>query len=324
MGVTAHYHVMPSLRLDEIATACQSTVVRAVDLHRLGVARSTISHRCRAGGPWQLLLPGIVLLHSGPPTRADRRRAALLYAGPESLLTGLDALELHGMQRIPRPSGPVHLLLPAHVRRAGTGRVLAERTDRLPVASPGRWRLAPDARAVLDFGRRSRVRSEVRAAVAEVVQRGRCTPAELNRELALGSQRGSALPREVLEEISDGVRSAAEAVARALILRSGLPTPIWNPKLYDRTGRFVAMPDAWFDDVGMAWEIDSLEWHLGPADYALTLDRRGAMMAEGAVVVHHLPRKLQQSPSEVLRDLVANHAHASRRPRPALLALPAI
>lgn len=297
-------------------------MVRAADLVGLGVARSTISHRCRAGGPWQLLLPGILLLHSGPPTRADRRRAALLHAGPAAVLTGADALELHGMTRMPSPSGPVHLLLPADVRRAGSGRVLAERTERLPVAPPGRWALAPEARAVLDFGRRSRNRGEVRAAIAEVVQRGRCTPAELNSELAAGSQRGSALPREVLREISDGVRSAAEAEARALLLRSGMPVPMWNPKLYDRAGRFVAMPDAWFDDVGMAWEIDSLEWHLGPDDYALTLDRRAAMMAEGVVVVHHRPRKLREHPAEVLRDLVANHAHAARRPRPGLLALP--
>jgi len=78
---------------------------------------------------------------------------------------------------------------------------------------------------------------------------------------------------------------------------------MWNPRLHDRSGRFVAMPDAWFDDVGMAWEIDSLEWHLGPDDYARTLDRRAAMMAEGVLVVHHLPRTLQQDPTGVLRDL---------------------
>jgi hypothetical protein len=311
-----------AVRLDEVAALCGGAVVRAIDLHRHGVAPSTVSHRCRAGGPWQLLLPGIVLLHNGPPTRSDRRRAALLYAGPTSVLTGADALELHGMNRMPRPSGPVHLLVPADVRRAGSGRVLAERTDRLPVAAPGRWPLAPEVRAVLDLVRRIRTRGEVRAAIAEVVQRGRCTPAELNTELAAGSRRGSALPREVLREVSDGVRSVAEAQARALLARSGLPQPIWNPRLYDRAGGFVAMPDAWFDDVGMAWEIDSLEWHLGPQDYARTLDRRAAMMSEGVVVVHHLPRKLTHDPMSVLRDLAANHAHAAKRPRPPLLARP--
>lgn len=308
-------------RIDEIPQLCGAAVARAADLVALGVPRSTISHRCRAGGPWQLLLPGILLLHNGPVTRADRRQAALLHGGPGAVLTGLDALELHGMSRMPRPSGPVHLLVAADVRRAGTGWVFAERTDRLPVPAPGRWALAHEARAVLDFARRCRNRTEVRAAVAEVVQRARCTPADLNTELAAGSGRGSALPREVLREVGDGVRSAAEAQARAVLRRSGLPAPIWNPELYDRAGRLVAVPDAWFDDVGMVWEIDSLEWHLGPADYARTLDRRAAMMAEGVVVVHHLPSALKD-PAAVLRHLVVNHAHASRRPRPPLLALP--
>ena len=311
-------------RLDEIPQLCGAAVVRAADLVALGVPRSTVSHRCRAGGPWQLLLPGILLLHNGPVTRADRRRAALIHGGPGAVLSGLDALELYGMSRMPRPSGPVHLLVAADVRRAGSGRVLAERTDRLPVAAPGRWPLAPEARAVLDFARRSRDRAEVRGAIAEVVQRGRCTPADLNTELAAGSRRGSALPREVLREIGDGVRSAAEAQAHALLARSGLPAAMWNPRLHDRTGRFVAMPDAWFDDVGMAWEIDSLEWHLGPTDYARTVERRAAMMRAGVVVVHHLPSALRENPSQVLQDLAVNHAHAAHRPRPSVLALPAV
>jgi hypothetical protein len=74
----------------------------------------------------------------------------------------------------------------------------------------------------------------------------------------------------------------AEADA-AKLLRSDLAAPLWNSRVHDRLGRFVAMPDAWFDDVGMAWEIDSVEWHVSPADYERTVDRRSAMMAEGIV-----------------------------------------
>lgn len=295
--------------------------MRVADLQVAGFARSTISHRCRAGGPWRWLLPGVVALHNGPPTRDDRRRAAVLYCGV-CVLTGLDALQLHGMRRMPSPSGPVHVLVPADVRRLGAGRVLVERTHRLPPATPGRWPLAPVCRAAIDFARRSRDRTEVRSALAEVVQRGRCTPAELNAELASGSGRGSALPREVLREISAGVRSVAEADARTLVQRSGLPIPRWNVPLRDSTGRFIATPDAWFDDVAMAWEIDSLEWHLSPEDYGATLDRRARMMAAGIVVVHHQPKKLWREPDQVLFDLRANHAHAARRPRPSVWACP--
>jgi hypothetical protein len=313
-----------SLRPDELAVVLAgATVVRVDDLVELGFTRSTIAHRCRPGGPWRRLAPGIVKFDNGPVTRADRRRAALLLAGTGAVLTGLDALELHGMRRMPSPSGPVHVLIPGERRRSGSGLALVERTDRLPPRVPGRWPLAPIPRAALDAARRLAARDEVRALIAEVVQRGRCSPAELNAELADGSGRGTRLPREVLVEISDGVRSVAEADAREIAQCSGLPAPLWNAKLYDPHGRFIAMPDAWFDAVGMAWEIDSREFHLSPADHERTLERRSAMTAEGIVVLHTLPKKLRQRGGAV-DELHRTYASAARRPRPQVIAIPEV
>jgi hypothetical protein len=309
-----------TLRTEQLVALCGATVVRIDHLVQHGVARSTVGHRCRAGGPWRRLLPGIVKLNNGPVTRADRRQAALLYSGDGAVLTGLDALDLHGMERIPRPSGPVHVLVPAHRRRGGSGLVLAERTKRLPEPVPGRWPLAPITRAALDAGRRSSARDEVRAMLAEIVQRGRCSPAEGGGELAAGSERGTRLAREVLAEISDGVRSVAEADARKLVARSGLPAPLWNAALHDAVGRFIAVADAWFDEVGMAWELDSRAFHLSPADYDRTLERRSAMMAAGIVVLHTLPSKLARR-AEALDELIRTYAHAARRPRPSVTAL---
>ncbi len=142
--------------------------------------------------------------------------------------------------------------------------MLVERTDRvpLPVIRSG-LPVAPVPRAVLDTARRLTDRDDVRALLAEAVQRGRCKPAELRREIDSGSGRGSALPRSVLREIEDGVRSVAEADARQLVLRSGLPAPIHNARLTDADGAFLAVVDSWFDAVGLAWEIDSYEFHLG-------------------------------------------------------------
>jgi hypothetical protein len=312
-----------SPRADELRTLVGGGVVRVDHLVEIGLTRSTIAHRCRPGGPWRRLAPGIVKLDNGPVTRADRRRAALLHAGADAVLTGLDALELHGMRRMPAPAGPVHVLIPEERRRGGAGLALVERTERVPSAVPGRWPLAPIARAALDAARRLAARDEVRALLAEVVQRGRCTPAALNAELADGSGRGTRLPREVLHEISDGVRSVAEADAREVAQRSGLPAPLWNAKLYDRYGRFVAMPDAWFDDVGMAWEIDSREFHLSPADHERTLERHAAMTAEGIVVLHTLPKMLRHR-AAATEELRRTHAIAAQRPRPRVTAIPEV
>jgi hypothetical protein len=319
LGMPARTCTVP---VDSFAALCGAGIVRVEKLMSLGLSRSTIAHRCRAGGPWRRMLPGIVKLDNAPPNRRDRRQAALLYAGEGAVLTGLDALELHGMQRMPQPSGPVHLLIPAERRRAGTGLVLAERTDRLPFAVPGRWPLAPIARAALDAARRLPNRDEVRSLLAEVVQRGRCSPGDLHAELTDGSGRGIKLPREVLAEIGDGVRSVAEANAREIARRSGLPQPLWNAKLYNRRGQFIAMPDAWFDRVGLAWQIDSFEWHLSPGDYALTLERRSSMMAEGIVVLHTLPSNLAKR-AEAVEELRRAYEHAARTSRPQVVAIPA-
>ncbi|GEL24468.1 hypothetical protein PSU4_34220 [Pseudonocardia sulfidoxydans NBRC 16205] len=307
----------------DVADLCGDWIVHVRELEAVGVSRRTAFHRCRPGGPWRTLLPGVIVLHNGPTTRDDRRRAALVYVRQPAVLTGLDALELHGLTRIPRATGPVHLLIPAERRRTGAGRVLAERTERLPEPVHSSMPLAPVARAVLDFARRSRDRNHVRSAIAEVVQRGLAEPATLRRELAAGTSRGSALPRAVLAEVSDGVRSVAEAQARRLVAGAGLGAPLWNARVVDAAGRFVAVPDAWFDDVALAWEIDSHEFHLGPAEHERTVRRRSEMMAQGIVVLQTLPQHLRTRPDAVVEELRRVHATAAARPRPPLTAHPA-
>lgn len=63
-------------------------------------------------------------------------------------------------------------------------------------------------------------------------------------------------------------RDVVRAVLAELILRGGLLQPLWNARVVDaRTGGFIAVADAWFDEVALAWEIDSYEFHLSPADH---------------------------------------------------------
>lgn len=308
--------------LDELPRLFGSRVVAVSRLESLGFNRRTIAYRCRPSGPWVRMAPGVVKLDNGPVTRDDHRSAALVHAGPGACITGLDGLSLSGFRSIPAPFGPVHVLIPHGRRRVGRTLALIERTDRLPVPSSGRWPLAPVPRAVLDFARRTGDRAMVRAVVAEAVQQRHCSVTELGVELRLGCQRGTAMPRTVLAEISDGVRSAAEANARTIIrglVRQRLvPTPLWNVNLVGPDGVVVAMPDAWFDEAGLAWEIDSVEYHLSPVDYARTVARRSALMARGAVVVQTLPSSLQKDPDTVRAELVRCLGQARLLPRPAL------
>lgn len=127
---------------------------------------------------------------------------------------------------------------------------------------------------------------------------------------------GSALPRRALAEISAGVRSAAEAWAKALARASGLPEPVWNARLRYVNGRALAVVDAWWDDVGLAWEIDSYAYHLAPKDYERTLRRHAWLTAAGVVVLHTVPGRLRQDRAAVLRELRQSHHQAGLRPRP--------
>ncbi|MFE5567141.1 MULTISPECIES: hypothetical protein [Amycolatopsis] len=125
------------------------------------------------------------------------------------------------------------------------------------------------------------------------------------------------MPRLVLSELASGQESVAEMDARRVWERSGLPEPVWNKKLYDGEGRFVAKPDAWFDDVGLAWEVDSLSFHLQVVDgFDRTLARNGRYAVAGVLVLQTLPSRLRTEPDKVVAELRAAHAAAAARVRP--------
>lgn len=294
----------------------QHRVVRAALLERLGMERRTIYRRCLPGGPWRRLLPGIILLSNAEPTDRQRIEAALLRGGPQSRVTGLWAARLHGLRYIPEPAD-VHILVPHEREITSAGFVTVERTTRLPAAvTRDGFPVAPAHRAVLDATRRMREFDPIRALLADAVQRGRCSPEMLARELERGSQRGSALPRRALTELLGGAHSIAEGDGFWLWKRSGLPEPQRNVAIYDTDGRYIGTPDAWCDDVAFAWEIDSRDVHFGLDGYADTLARNARYAAAGIVVLQTLPSRLRREPEAVMAELRAAYAAAARRPRP--------
>lgn len=304
--------------------AATDRVIGARHLVQLGVPESTVYRRCRSGGPWQLLLPAVVLLSNGPPTRDQLVTGALAYAGGDALVTGLEACRRHGVRRGPAAGDRVHLLVPHGRRPRSTRYVVIERTHRLPAAVvrfgvP----LAPAGRAAADGARQISAPGEVTELFADAVQRGLCTVRELALEIECAQRRGTAVPRSVLREIGDGVRSAAEADAKRLWARSGLPAPAWNVPVHDHSGRLLGVADAWFDDVALAWEINSVEWHLKPEDYTREQERTARFVAAGVLVLPTQPRRLRRDPRAVIGELRMAHAQAALRRRPEVRAAPA-
>jgi hypothetical protein len=304
--------------------AASQGVIRVQQLVELGVPERTAYRRCANGGPWRRLLPGVVMLSNGEPSDRQRIAAGLVYAGPRAVLTGLVACRLHGVRRGPAmPTMHVHLLVP-NVRQVRVGKfVTVERTERLPapVIRDG-IPLAPVPRACIDAARRLEDPREVTELLADAVQRGLCSVSALQAELARCSRRGTAMPRAVLAEVSDGARSAAERDAQHVWRETGLPEPWWNASVRDRDGRLLGIADAWWDDVALAWEINSIEYHLSPADYARTAERAARFAAAGVLVVPTLPRRLRRDRAAVVAELRSAYEQAANRPRPALTATP--
>lgn len=285
-------------------------------LLRLGVPQGLPARKCQPGGGWTRLLTGVYLVTGGSPTRRQMVRAALLRAGPGAALTGLEAAHRHGVRRLPGNSS-VHVLVPNARALASQSFMVVERsrrpwsihlTDGFPMVSV--------ERALVDAARRQQQLDVVRAMLADGLQRGLCTVSSLTDEVAVRRLRGTAIVRTVLSEVDDGVRSVAEAWAHSLVQGSGLPKPAWNVALHTAGGQSLGVMDAWWDDVGLAWEIDSLEFHLTPEGYTRTMRKHSALAAAGVLVVHTVPSQLQRDTAAVLRDLTAAHASAAARPRP--------
>ncbi|MGH3488740.1 MAG: hypothetical protein ACRDP8_12620 [Actinopolymorphaceae bacterium] len=201
-------------------------VVRVRDLARVGVPESTVGYRTRAEGPWQRILPAVVLTISGEPTWRQRLLAAVVYGGTGAVLTGFAALRLGGMRTLPDEDS-VHVLVPHKRRRVSTSYVTIERTKRLPTHT---WiaglPCAPSARAVIDATRRMSQTDALRAVISGAVQRGLCTGVDLVDELSSAQRRGTRLPRLVLSEVLAGVHSVAEAQARSLLHSAGVTAPL--------------------------------------------------------------------------------------------------
>lgn len=135
----------------------QHSVIRRYQALGCGLTPDAILHRVRTGGPWQRVLPGTYLAQTGSPSANQRDMAALLYAGPVSVITGRAALRGLGISG-EQPT-KIDVLIPEHEQRQSRGFVVIRRTIRMPELGLlrvsggmpwrlGRWATRPASRAV--------------------------------------------------------------------------------------------------------------------------------------------------------------------------------
>lgn len=290
--------------------ACE--VMNLEQLRKAGVSDRRTRRLCGPGGPWRRLHPGVVLLRNSAPTRQQRLHAAMVRYGPRVVITGADALQAHGV-KCPADD-EIRLLVPQHCRMAGSDGVSVERTARMPApALVDGLPFAPPCRATLDMARAEADPARIRHLLTLPLYWGLCDRQELLTELADGSQRGTASVRKVLRELDEGPIQAHGLAARVLDV-ARLPPPNWDVTICDRRGRRIGEADAWWDELGLAWQ-----YRCGPGAGGFS---HLALAATGIVLVRCTVRQLRQVPQEVARELAHAFGDASRTPRPRVRAVP--
>lgn len=321
-------------------------VLTSRQLREHGIASAVVNERCRPGGPWQQLLPGVYLLHTGPATSEERLHAALMYTTArtqgvpvqptrateptsygEAMITGLAALALHRFTSAPPLLSLEHIdvLVPRTRRLRATGFVRPVRAHTVP-----RPRLltgvpvAPVARAVADAVAQLSDTAAVRTVLTEAVRGGHCETAQLVRELT----RARLLSRPQVVGVVDGLlaegRAAAEDRLYAMVADHALPAPLWNVELWLPGGPCLGSVDAYWPDHGVVVEIDA-RGARGEEDALLSQHARKRERFErlGIMVVHLTPKKLRESAEQqaaVVRTALM--ASADRDPAAYVVVLP--
>ncbi|MFF8234434.1 hypothetical protein [Streptomyces caelestis] len=343
-----HNTPLSSRPLHDLSGRGPLRVMTVAQLRSHGVTTSETNEQCRPGGSWQQLLPGVVLLHPGPPTSEERLHAALMYAARERgtgvpaqpgasggrapayaqvMITGLAALTLHGFSSTPPlPSLDVFdVLVPRMRRLRSTGCARIVRTPALPVPEQvAGVPVAPAARALADAVAELADAGTVRRLMTEAVRGAHCEPAAVVRELNEARLLSRPHVVDAVESLLAEGRARAEARLYRMVREYDLPDPVWNVDLRLPGGPYLGGLDAYWPGQAVAVELDTRAPRQD--DDALWSEytrKREHLERLGITVVHITPRKLRDSPEQqatVVRTALM--ASADRDPAAYVLVLP--
>lgn len=338
--------------LQHLSTGTGLRVVTHAQLRSHGVPAAEASAQCRPGGPWQHLLPGVVLLHPGPPTSEERLHAVLLYAArerttgvpvqpgadghPDSayrevMISGPAALTLHGFSSTPPlPSLETFDVLVPRMRRlrsAGFARVIRTAALPRPELVTG-LPVAPVPRALADTVASPADADTVRRLLTEAVRGGHCEPAAVVRALTAAKLLNRPHVVDAVDSLLAEGRALAESRLYRMVRDHGLPDPCWNVGLRLPGGPHLGAVDAYWPDHAVAVELDTRAPRpgRGPADedvWAEHSRKREHLERLGITVVLLTPRGLRDAmdqQAEVVRTALT--AAADRAPAACVTVLP--
>ncbi|WP_461024168.1 type IV toxin-antitoxin system AbiEi family antitoxin domain-containing protein [Thalassiella azotivora] len=171
-----------------------------------GASASWLRSRVRTN-QWQRAWPGTYVTFTGPVPWTTRAHAALLYAGPDSVLGPAASAYLAGV--LPRPPAPIDVLVPRRTVRQQPGLRVRRglRPEDVQPSVPRRLRRAP---AVVLLSQATAGVDDVVALLCAAVRAG-CHVADLREVVETRARvRHRRLLLDVLEDVAAGVESALE------------------------------------------------------------------------------------------------------------------
>lgn len=228
------------------------------------------------------------MLHNGALTRRQSWRAALVNAGPRSMLTAFTAAEYHGMRGWERDT--IHVLAPLSV----SGREVAEFTVRLHRTRRWQWPSDP-----LVFRCQGLAPAVVIAAstfpsprpgcglLAAAVQQRLLDVSSLEHALQRATRtRHRAALLAAVQDISGGSQALSEIDFTRLCRRAGLPAPVQQRVRREPSGRRRYLDASWRRSDGrlVIAEVDGAV-HLNPRRWWEDQSRQNELTIADALVL---------------------------------------
>ena len=279
-------------RVAELAAA-QFGRVRYGQLRRFGVSDRTI-RRWRAAGYLHPVLPHVDAVgHSGQSTEADLA-AAVLYAGPEAMLSHGTAIWWLDLLR--HPPAEIHVSTPRRV--ASTEGVIVHSRRALERVMHRGLPVTTVSQALLDFAATG-PHDLLRLALATADYRD-CLDIPTLQKLTGPGIAGSAAIHDALQihlpQLAH-TRSELERLLLTFCQQHHLPIPVCNVYLHGW------LADAYWPDHRLVVEVDGYRGHRTPAQLERDHQRDLELRAAGYIVIRYTWRQLTETPASVAREL---------------------
>ncbi|NEE02532.1 type IV toxin-antitoxin system AbiEi family antitoxin domain-containing protein [Phytoactinopolyspora halotolerans] len=263
---------------------------------------AAVNHAVRSGR-WSRPHRGVYALHNGELTERQELWVCLLAGPPGSVLGGLTAAGLDGLQGFEVPER--YLIVPDGARAPTRARLVVKMSSRLgeedvhPSRTPLRTRMP---RSLVDGASWEAAKSRARAVILAGVQQRLVRPDDLRDAL---SRRGPCRHRRVIAESIDdaegGITSVPERQFEQIRRRFQLPEPERQAVVRGPDGRFYL--DAYWRRYNVSAEIHGTQ-HMEIVNWDADLNRQAMLVAGGKTVLPFTSYAVRHRPEHVGAILV--------------------